>query len=125
MKIIRILTISFCIIFILTQGIQAVGLKDIIDTGKEWEDLGLEHTDTTMNTDTIETTSSQLFNLLLAIATATAVIVGAILGIQFMTAGIDKKVEVQRSLFPYLISCVVAFGALGIWKLVISIFGSL
>ena len=125
MKIIRILTISFCIIILLTQGVQAFGLKNILATGEEWEQTGLEHTNTTMDTGEIQTVSSQLYNLLLAIAAAAAIIVGCILGIQFMTAGIDKKVEVQKSLFPYLISCVVAFGAIGIWKLIISIFSSL
>ena len=38
-----------------------------------------------------------------------------------MTAGIDKKVEVKQALFPYFISCIVLFGAFGIWKLVITI----
>ena len=50
-----------------------------------------------------------------------AVLVGAILGIQFMTAGIDKKVEVKQALFPYIVSCVVMFGAFGIWKLMVMI----
>ena len=53
------------------------------------------------------------------LATATAIIIGGILGIQFMTAGIDKKVQVKESLYPYIISCVIVFGSLGIWRLVI------
>ena len=118
-KLIKILTISFCIIIMLSQNVFA--LDKILSLGKEWEDLGEDHTNTTMDTGEIKTISDQIYNLLLAIAAATAVIVGAILGIQFMTAGINKKVEVQRSLFPYLISCVVVFGSLGIWKLVVTV----
>ena len=50
-----------------------------------------------------------------------AIITGAILGIRYITAGIDNKVEVKETLFPYLVSCIVVFGSLGIWKLVIEI----
>ena len=59
--------------------------------------------------------------MLLAVAFGIAVIVGAILAVQFMTAGINKKVEVKEALFPYLISCGVVFSAMGIWKLVVTI----
>ena len=119
MKLIKILTISFCIILMLSQSVFALG--DILSIGESWETTGKTHANTTMNTDDITDISGKLYNILLAIATAVAVIVGAILGIQFMTAGIDKKVEVKQSLFPYLISCIVVFGSLGIWKLVVTI----
>ena len=125
MKIIRILTISFCIITILSNGVLAVGLTEIMEQGKQWEEVGENKINTTMDTSQISDASEQLYNIFTSIAMIVALIVGCILGIQFMTAGIDKKVEVQRSLIPYLISCVVAFGALGIWKFVISIFGNM
>ena len=38
-----------------------------------------------------------------------------------MTAGIDQKVEVKESLFPYIVSCIVVFGSMGIWKLAVTI----
>lgn len=121
MKLIKILTISFCIILILSQNVFALG--EIFSTGESWEETGKQYAEAgkTIDTDILNVTSGQLYNLLLAVATVIAVIVGAILGIQFMTAGIDRKVEVKQSLFPYLISCVVVFGSLGIWKLVVSI----
>lgn len=119
MKLIKILTISFCIIVVLSQSVYALG--DIFSMGESWEETGKAHTNITMNTEELSKVSSQLYNLLLAVATVVAIIVGAILGIQFMTAGIDRKVEVKQSLFPYLISCIVVFGSLGIWKLVVTI----
>ena len=122
MKIFRILTISFCIIIMLSQNVFALG--NILTMGEDWENLGKGHTNTTMDTDKIKSLSDQIYNMLLAVAVVTAIIVGAILGILFMTAGINRKVEVQRSLFPYLISCVVVFGSLGIWKLVVTILKS-
>lgn len=122
MKLYKILIISFCIIIILSHNVFA--LDEILNLGEVWETTGQAHTSTTMDTGKIKTLSDKIYNLLLAVAIVVAVIVGAILGIQFMTAGIDRKVEVQRALFPYLISCVVVFGSLGIWKLVVTILKS-
>lgn len=119
MKIIKILTISFCIIIILSQSVFALG--NILNTGENWEKTGKQHANKTMDTDDVNDVSGKLYNLLLAVATAVAIIVGTMLGVQFMAAGIDKKVEVKESLFPYLISCIVVFGSLGIWKLVVTL----
>ena len=58
-------------------------------------------------------------------AIVVATIVGAILAIQFMTAGIDKKVQVKEGLVAYAISCVIVFGSFGIWKLCVSILGKI
>lgn len=124
MKIIKILSICFCIIIMLSQIIFASELSEILNNGKDFINTGQEHTNTTMNTEKIKTLSNRIYNLLLIIATAVAVIVGAILGINFMTAGINQKVEVKKSLYPYFISCVVVFGSLGIWKLVVTILKS-
>lgn len=122
MKIFKILTISFCIILLLSCNVFAI--DEIFSTGEKWEETGKKNTGQTMNTDNIKEISNQLYNILLAAATVVAVITGAILGIQFMTAGIDKKVQVKESLFPYLISCVVVFGSLGIWKFVVTVMKS-
>lgn len=124
MKIIKILSICFCIIIMLSQNILASELSEIFNNGKDFISTGQEHTNTTMNTEKVKTLSNRIYNVLLIIATVVAVIVGAILGIQFMTAGISQKVEVKKSLFPYFISCIVVFGSLGIWKLVVTILKS-
>lgn len=117
----KIIIISFCIIIILSQNIFAISLGNMMDASDDFLQTGKQHTNTTMNTSLIKSASSGIYNILLSVATAVAVIVGAILGVQYMTAGIDKKVEVKESLFPYLISCVVVFGSMGIWKLVVTI----
>ena len=66
-----------------------------------------------------------LYNTLLIIGIAVAVIVGIILGIQFITGSVEQKSKIKESLIPYFVGCAVIFGALGIWKLVITIFSSL
>ena len=119
MKIIKILTISFCIIIILSQNIFALG--DILSTGEDWLTTGENKAGIGMNTATIQKGSNEIFNLLLGIATIVAIIVGAILGIKYMISGLDEKAQVKESLFPYLISCIVVFGSIGIWKIVVVI----
>lgn len=119
MKIIRTTLIIIFIIILLSQNVFALG--NIFSTAEDWETTGKAHTNTTMDTENLNNISGQLYNILLAVATGVAVIVGAILGIQYMTAGIDKKVEVKESLFPYMVSCIVVFGSMGIWKLVVTV----
>ena len=119
MKILKITLISIFIIILLSQNIFAIG--QIFSIGDDWLNTGKDHTNVTMDSKDIKDLSGNIYNMFLAVATGVAVIVGAILGIQFMTAGIDKKVEVKQSLFPYLVSCIVVFGSMGIWKLIVTI----
>lgn len=119
MKVIKIIVLSLSILMVLSNNIFAI--KEIFDTGKDFLGDGKANANMTMDTTELSDMSSKLYNILLGVATAVAIIVGAFLGIQFMTAGIDNKVEVKKSLFPYIISCVVIFASLGIWKLVVTI----
>ncbi len=119
---IKILILTLLIVMFFIPNTFAIG--NILSKGEDWTGTGSQHTAQTMDTNQIKQVSSDLYNLLLAVATVVAVVVGAILGIKFMTAGIDQKVQVKESLFPYLISCIVVFGSLGIWKLVVKIMSS-
>lgn len=119
MRLMKIVLLSFIIIIILSQNIFALG--DILTTGESWIGTGKNKAGIGISTSNLKQASGELYNILLAIATVIAVIVGAILGVRYMTAGIDEKVKVKESLFPYLISCIVVFGSLGIWKLVVTI----
>ena len=123
MKIAKIVTVILCIFIMLPQTTYA--LSDIINKGTNWEITGKNETQkgTTIDTIQLRKTSDNLYNILLSVATIIAVFVGAFLGIKYMTAGIDKKVDVKQSLFPYLISVIIVFGSLGIWKLVVMIMG--
>lgn len=89
------------------------GAQDFLNKGKD----GLGQIDD----GTLQSTSDFIFNLLLAIALVVAVIIGIVIGIQFMTASVEEKAKVKESLMPYVVGCVVVFGAFGIWKLAITI----
>ena len=71
--------------------------------------------------DKIKNLSDIIYNELLILGTVIAVIVGSVLGIQFITGSVEQKAKVKDSLIPFVIGCVVIFGAFGIWKLVITI----
>lgn len=110
-------------LLLLSSNIYAV--DKIFDQAQNFIDTGERNTGTTIDTSKLKTTSDTIFNIFLGVGVGVAVIVGAILGLQFMQAGIDKKVQVKESLVAYVVSCIVLFGAFGIWKLVVVVMSSI
>lgn len=111
------LTLILTVLLISTSNVvQATGIfqgaENFISAGEKQEPIDL---------DNLNNASEKIYNILLILGTAIAVIVGAILGIQFITGSIEQKGKVKEALIPYVIGCVVIFGAFGIWKLVITI----
>ena len=47
--------------------------------------------------------------------------IGVYLGIKFMSSSADDKAKVKEALIPYIVGCIVIFGAFGIWKLLITL----
>lgn len=74
-----------------------------------------------LNETTLKNANATLFNVLLALGIALAVIIGAILGIKFMIASVEEKAQIKELLVPYIVGCIVVFGAFGIWKIVIEL----
>ena len=54
-----------------------------------------------------------------------AVVVAAYLGIKFITSSVEEQAKVKESLIPFVVGCVVIFGAFGIWKLVTNLLETL
>lgn len=75
-----------------------------------------------INDDKINEPSSQIYNVLTSIGMIVAVSVGAVLGIKYMFTSVEEKANVLETMIPYLIGCVVTFGAFGIWKIFINTF---
>lgn len=119
MKTFKILTITFLIILILSGKVLA--LDSLFEKADSWIETGESNKDGKIRTSNLRNVSNDIYNILLSVGTGIAVIVGALLGLKYMTAGIDEKVKVKESLIPYLISCIVLFGTFGIWKLVVVI----
>ncbi len=68
---------------------------------------------------------SNLYNILFPIGVAVTVIIGTVLGIKFMLASAEDKAKIKESLVPYVVGCIIIYGAFGIWKLAITLFGTL
>lgn len=119
-KIIFILLIILTIFFIpnsytfATSSIGGVisGADEFITTGKGQEQISSEN---------LKNLSDEIYNVLLAIGVVVAVIVGLVLGIQFMAGSVEQKSKIKEALVPYIAGCIVIFGAFGIWKLVVII----
>lgn len=75
--------------------------------------------DSVIETGNLKGASDTLYNILLGIGIALAVIVGMYLGIKFMLASAEDKAKVKESLIPYIAGCVVMFSTFTIWKLVV------
>ncbi len=99
-------------------------LDSIIKGGKSFLDSGKE-VNQTINEANLKSVSDGLFNSLLLIASSIAIIIGIVLGIQFMLATVEEKAEIKKAIIPYVIGCAVAFGAFGIWKLIVSILSAI
>lgn len=115
---IRILVLFILSMMLVMQTTYAV--DDIIEAGGGFIKKG-EQQQQAIQDSQIKTVSDQIYNILLAIGTVIAVIIGAILGIQFMVGSMDEKAKVKESLIPFVIGCVIIFGAFGIWKLLLQL----
>lgn len=98
-------------------------MGSVIDQADSFLNSGSDNI--TADKDKIKAISSDIYNILLYIGIAASVIVGAILGIQFMMASAEDKAKVKEALIPYIIGCFVIFGAFGIWRVAILIFTAL
>ncbi len=64
---------------------------------------------------------NMIYNLLLALGIVIAVLIGAILGIKFMFGSLEEQAKIKETLIPYIIGCIIVFGAFGIWKFAVTI----
>lgn len=78
-----------------------------------------------INETNLSKTVKNLYNILLAIAIVVAVIVGTYMAIKLITSSVEGKAQIMKMFTPYVIGCIVAFGAFGIWALVMKIFNAM
>ena len=71
--------------------------------------------------NTIKKDSSSIFSFLLMVGTSLTVIIGAVLGIKFMMASAEDKAKIKEQMMPYVIGCIVIYGAVTIWYITVQI----
>ena len=92
-------------------------LEEVITDGNRFTSTG----ELKLDPDNLQNFSRTMYNILLAVGVAVAVIVGAIIGIKLMVAPIEERAEAKKLLVPYVAGCVVVFAGFGIWQLVVTI----
>ncbi len=116
-------------VFCNISTVQAGGLSDVITGGDGFISAGENANSLTFDKDILENklqdTSSYVYNILLFIGMAVALIIAGILGIKFMIGSTEEKAQIKDALVPFVIGCVVIFGAFGIWKIFVTIGNSL
>ena len=106
---------------------KSTSTKD--DTTTDWKD-GFKYADEfiskgasekPLDEKKLKEDASGIFSILLAVGTSLTVIVGAILGISFMLASAEDKANIKEKMIPYVIGCVVIYGAFTIWYIVVQV----
>lgn len=121
-RIFLILIIMFVIniAFLNINLVQASSIGDIIKGGDNFISAGKDQ-GVKIDTDKLQNTSNSIYNILLILAMIVAVVIAGILGIKFMIGSAEEKANIKDALVPFVIGCIVAFGAFGFWKIFITI----
>ena len=101
--------------------------SDIISQGDRFIQIGessATNEDTATDADMMQV-MDDIYSILFPLGVVATVMVGGFLGIKFMLASAEDKAKVKESMVPYVIGCIVIYGAFGIWKICIQIFSSL
>ena len=108
------------IIFFNINKVQAAGISDVITGGDNFLKAG-ESEDVSIDKDKLKDTSNAIYNILLLAGMVAAVVISGILGIKFMIGSAEEKAQIKDALIPFVIGCIVVFGAFGMWKIFINI----
>lgn len=119
-KLVLVLLITLLLVNVVFLPHSYATIDEIFTAGDKFVSAG-DDPDKTINTEGLKKTSTTVYKTLLAIAICVSVLVGAVLGIQFILGSVEGKVKVQEALVPYIIGCFVVFGAFAIWSIAMNI----
>ena len=118
--------ISIIIMLLVLAGLlfsnysQASEISDIFSDADDFLDKG-DPVGNAINETQLKETSDFMYKLLMAIGIIVLFIVGTVIGIQYMVASAEDKAKVKEALIPYIVGCIVIFGAFTIWSTVVRI----
>ena len=123
LKIITIVLVTVLLSLCSFNTIEAAGTPaDVFSGANNFVSEGESQVSNAIEQDKLADTSNFIYNILLGIAMVIAVAIGATLGIKFMVSSVEEQAKIKEVLVPYVAGCIVVFGALGIWKLAVTIF---
>ena len=118
-KKISIIIILMVILINTIFSIKSYAFSQIISDGDGFLDAS-NGEQNPINTGELGKTNTSIYNILLGIGIVVAVVVGAVLGIQFIFQSAEGKAKISEALIPYIVGCFIVFGAFGIWKIAIN-----
>lgn len=74
-----------------------------------------------LNKDEMKEAVNRVYSVLFILGVALSVIIGAVTGIKFMTGSVEEQARIKEMIMPYIVGCIVVFGAFGIWKIIIEL----
>lgn len=123
MKIAQKIILSILMVMLVLNIIyipKIFAISDIISDANDFLNKG-EKEELPIKEENVKSTSSKIYNILLACGIGVAVVVGAILGITFILSSVEGKAKIQEALIPYVVGCFIVFGAFGIWEIFINL----
>ena len=124
---IKIILLMLIIQTIYISKTEALSLDEIFKTGDNFINEGKTESqkNEAINYEEFRLTTNNIGSVLTTLGIVLAVIIGGILGIQIMWGSIEQQVKAKEMIMPYVVGCIVIFGAFGIWKLAVTIFSQL
>lgn len=124
---IKIILLMLIIQTIYISKTEALSLDGIFKTGDNFINEGKTESqkNEAINYEEFRLTTNNIGSVLTTLGIVLAVIIGGILGIQIMWGSIEQQVKAKEMIMPYVVGCIVIFGAFGIWKLAVTIFPQL
>jgi len=119
MLLVVLIIIVMNIITFNTNMVKADTLEDVFAGGDSFIQAGKDKT--SIDEEKLKSTSSSIFNVLSVIGIIIAVFTSAILGIKFMIGSTEDKAQIKEALVPFIIGCIVIFGAFSIWKIFVGL----
>lgn len=118
-----LIIITFAVLLSIQNCTYATGhtAGEVIKEGDSFIQKGQAGANGLITQEKLKELSDTIYNILLVVGIIAAVLIGVLLGIKFITSGVEGKAEVQKALIIYVMGCVVVFGAFTIWKIVVTV----
>ena len=120
-KMMFFIILVICIINIYTCVQADTSIKDSMSGADSFISAGQSSDVVVVDKVKLKSASDSIFNILLVAGIIIAVILSPILGIKFMIGSVEEKAQVKETLIPFVIGCIVVFGAFTIWKIFVTI----
>ena len=123
--VLKLLLMLIILIILIKPNISyAFSLTDILHSSENFIDDGKSQ-NSVINFPQLQQSTNAMYNILFGIGVILSVLVGAMLGVKIMWGSIEQQTKAKEALMPYVIGCVVIFGAFAIWKIAVTIFAQI